>query len=216
MVEHSNNSVESTVREQYNHLANQYDRRWKNYIDKTLYFFQAWAKITPDETLLDVACGTGELERLLLEQHPHQQIIGVDLSSQMLVQAQQKLRLFPTVTFQVATARSLPFPDHQFDVVLSANSFHYFDSPETVLQEMQRVLKPTGRLLILDWCRDSWLCQLFDAVLQRFDSAHRQCYTQAEMHHFLTSAQFELMRSEKVQLNWLWELMAVEATSLMP
>jgi ubiquinone/menaquinone biosynthesis C-methylase UbiE len=205
--------MESIVRKQYNHLAKQYDRRWQHYIHHSLSFFKAWAMIVPEETILDIACGTGELERLLLEQNSHQSMVGIDLSSQMLAQAQQKLQGFPTVKFQVATARSLPFADHQFDVVLSANSFHYFDSPEIVLQEMRRVLKPGGRLLLLDWCRDYWLCQICDVILQWIDPAHRQCYTQAELHDFLTSAQLKLARSEKVRLNWLWELMVVETIS---
>jgi ubiquinone/menaquinone biosynthesis C-methylase UbiE len=213
MTQHSESSVEATVRQQYNQLADQYDRRWQQYITNTLMFFQAWMHLAPNAIVLDIACGTGELERLLLTQNPQQQITGIDISNEMLMQAQQKLKSFPTVDFQVATARSLPFQNHQFDVVLSANSFHYFDEPETVLQEMQRVLKPDGKLLLLDWCRDSWLCRIYDWVLQWLDPAHRQCYTQAELHHLLISTQFKIGRSQKVRFGWLWELMVVEAVN---
>ena len=77
--------------------------------------------------------------------------MDVDLSEQMLVQAKQKLQAFPHIDFQLATVRSLPFPDHRFNVVISANSFHYFDSPIEPLLEVQRVLKSDGRLVLLDW-----------------------------------------------------------------
>jgi ubiquinone/menaquinone biosynthesis C-methylase UbiE len=107
--------------------------------------------------------------------------------------------------------RSLPFPDHSFDVVISANSFHYFDDPLESLQEMQRVLKPDGRLVLLDWCRDGWICQLCDIALKWIDPAHKQCYTQKELHNFLNSAQFQVSRSARVRLTLIWELMAVEA-----
>jgi ubiquinone/menaquinone biosynthesis C-methylase UbiE len=207
----SESEIELTVRDQYDQLANRYDRRWKNYITDTLTFFKTWANLSPDAAILDVACGTGELERLLAPENPHQQIVGVDLSEQMLIQARQKLRAFPQVQFQQATVRSLPFPDRSFDVVISANSFHYFDDPLASLQEMQRVLKPDGKLVLLDWCRDGWLCQLCDLILKWIDPAHKQCYTQKELHDLLTSAQFQIHRSTRVRLTLIWELMAVEA-----
>ncbi|MBD2464151.1 methyltransferase domain-containing protein [Oscillatoria sp. FACHB-1407] len=211
MTQQVESQIEATVRQQYNQLAKRYDRRWRQYINNTLIFFKDWMRLAPDAIALDIACGTGELERLLLTQNPHQPITGIDISNEMLIQAHQKLSRFPNVTFQVATARSLPFQDHQFDAVFSANAFHYFDQPNLALREMQRVLKPDGRLLLLDWCRDSWTCQLCDRVLQWLDPAHKQCYTQAELHHLLTSNQFHIVRSQKVRFGLIWELMAVEA-----
>jgi ubiquinone/menaquinone biosynthesis C-methylase UbiE len=204
--------VELAVRSQYDQLADRYDQRWKSYVTDTLTFFKAWANLPSGAVILDVACGTGELERLLAAENPHQQIVGVDLSEQMLTKARQKLHAFPHVKFQQATARSLPFPDRSFDVVISANSFHYFDDPLESLQEMQRVLKPDGRLVLLDWCRDGWLCQLCDLILKWLDPAYKQCYTQQELHESLASAQFQIGRSTRVRLTLIWELMAVETT----
>lgn len=133
---------ESTIQKQYNQLAHIYDWRWGRYIANTLAFLQAWAEIPPDAAVLDVACGTGELERLLLNHNPDQAIVGVDLSEQMLSQARQKLSGYANVSFQQATASQLPFPDQAFDMVISANAFHYFAEPRAALQEMRRVLKP--------------------------------------------------------------------------
>lgn len=213
MTQYTESQIEAVVRQQYNQVANQYDRRWQRYITNTLLFFQEWMCLEPGARVLDIACGTGELERLLLTQNPQQCITGVDISDEMLIQAQQKLQTFPSVGFQVATARSLPFQNSQFDAVISANSFHYFDEPELVLQEMQRVLNPDGRLMLLDWCRDYWVCQVCDWVLQWLDPAHKRCYTQAELHHLLTNAQFKIVRSQKVRFGWLWELMVVEVVN---
>lgn len=211
MTQFSESNVEATVRNQYDQLADRYDRRWKHYITDTLTFFQSWANLPADAVILDVACGTGELERLLLMQNPHQRIVGIDISEQMLAQARHKLQAFPQVDWQLATVRSLPFPEHHFDIIISANSFHYFEDPIASLQEMQRVLKPEGRLLLLDWCRDGWLCQWCDWVLQQFDPAHNQCYTQQELHDLLITQQFKIYRSTRVRLALVWELMAVEA-----
>lgn len=212
MAQTSESEIELTVRNEYDQLADRYDQRWKNYITDTLTFFKTWANLASDAVILDVACGTGELERLLAAENLEQQIVGVDLSEPMLTQARHKLQAFPQIHFQQATVRSLPFANQSFDIVISANSFHYFDDPLASLQEMRRVLKPDGRLLLLDWCRDGWLCQLCDLILKWIDPAHRQCYTQKELHGLLASAQFQIGRSTRIRLNLVWELMAVEAT----
>jgi ubiquinone/menaquinone biosynthesis C-methylase UbiE len=199
--------TEATVRHHYNRLSTVYDLRWRRYTGQTLEFLKSWICLSATETVLDVACGTGELERLILAEHATQPMIGVDISEQMLAIAQQKLQAIPTVLFQVATATALPFPDHQFDVVISANAFHYFEPPLIALQEMQRVLKPNGRLVILDWCRDFFVCQICDIVLKLIDPAHRQCYTQKEFHHLLTTAGFTIKAAQQIQFGWLWGLM---------
>lgn len=82
----------TTVREQYNQMAAVYDQRWSNYVANTLSFLRTWAQIAPQATVLDVACGTGEFERLVLVEHPIQQMVGVDISEKMLLVAKHKCR----------------------------------------------------------------------------------------------------------------------------
>ncbi|NEQ46182.1 MAG: methyltransferase domain-containing protein [Leptolyngbya sp. SIOISBB] len=206
--------METLVQQQYDRLASIYDQRWQFYITRTLSFLVEWARISPDKTVLDVACGTGELERLLVEQHSEQTITGVDFSEPMLAIARQKLEARPSVTFQQASAAALPGPPSDFDVVICANAFHYFNEPEQVLSEMQRVLRPTGRVVILDWCRDFLVCRFCDWVLSRFDPGHQNCYTEAELHELLTRAGYRIQRSQRHRFGFIWGLMAVEAVPL--
>ena len=145
---------ETLVREQYNEQASIYDRRWSNYINTTLSFLQSWTEIANDEIVLDIACGTGELEKFLLQKNPEQRITGVDISEEMLNKARQKLSVYSQVSWQTARATELPFGDRSFDVVMCASAFHYFDDPLASLIEMKRVLKPDGRVVIRDWCKD--------------------------------------------------------------
>ena len=100
--------MEGLVQQQYDRLAHIYDQRWQGYITNTLSFLVDWAQILPSETVLDVACGTGELERRLVEQHPEQPITGVDFSEPMLAIARQKLEPYPSINFQQASASVLP------------------------------------------------------------------------------------------------------------
>jgi ubiquinone/menaquinone biosynthesis C-methylase UbiE len=203
---------EATVRQQYNQVAAIYDRRWHSYLNNTLQFLKTWLNYSANDTILDIACGTGELERIIVGEHPRQKIVGVDISEEMLAVARHKMQSFPSVSFQIASASVLPFADQSFDLIVSANAFHYFDNPIVALTEMKRVLKPDGKIVILDWCRDFILCKICDFLLRFLDPAHQRCYTQKEFHHFLTSTGFEIERAKRVRFDWIWGLMVTTAT----
>lgn len=154
MLSTTTNLSEQKVNQQYDKMASWYDRRWQGYIDKTLAFCVDWSQISEGERVIDVACGTGEFAKLILQRNSTQQISGIDLSANMLQVARQKCRAYPNVEFQQAKADKLPFSAESFDVIVCASAFHYFDEPQLALSDMKRVLKPQGRLIILDWCRD--------------------------------------------------------------
>src|SRR3989338_5102813 len=160
------------VAQKYDALATTYDRRWRRYQAETLT--QAVHDIHDDRVLsiLDVPCGTGELIRWLLPKVPKARIVGVDGSEAMLTIARQKWAGEPRVGFQHGLADALPFGEQTFDWVFCCSSLHYFRQPERVLSEFARVLKPTGRLLLLDWCRNPWHCQVLNWWKARHDPTH--------------------------------------------
>lgn len=199
------------VQEQYNHIADRYDHRWRGYTDSTLRFLLNWADLQPHEQVLDVGCGTGELEWLHLQTQPQQVMCGIDLAEAMLTVARQKCSPFSHVSFQSGTAAALPYGDRTFDVILSASAFHYFPDPAAALKEMGRVLKPSGRLVILDWCRDFFWCRLCDHWLQWRDPAHQQCYTQQELHQFLHQVNFKVTAAQQRRFGPFWGLMIATA-----
>lgn len=203
--------TETQVREQYDQMAAVYDQRWSRYVTNTLSFLKTWASISQQATVLDIGCGTGEFESLVLAEYPKQQMVGVDISDQMLGIAQQKCRDYPNASFHKARASELPFERNSFDVVISSSVFHYFDDPGAALVEMKRVLKPDGRVVILDWCKDYLLCRLCDIVLKFVDPTYRQCYTQDEFHDLLASAGFDIHRATRVCFGVVWSLMAASA-----
>lgn len=203
--------TETIVRDQYDQMAAVYDQRWSCYVANTLSFLKSWANIPPEATVLDIACGTGEFERLLLTEHPTQQMVGVDISEKMLEIAKQKLHAYPNISFHTAPASALPFASKSFDVIVSASSFHYFDDPDAALAEMKRVLKPDGTVVILDWSRDYLLCRICDIVLKIVDPAYKQCYTQDEFHRLLASAGFNIRCATRVRFGVVWGLMIAAA-----
>lgn len=204
--------IEPVIRQQYDQMSAIYDQRWSQYISNTLNFLKAWAELAPTDKVLDVACGTGEFEQLILTEHSEQKMVGVDISEKMLAIAQQKLQAYPNVTLSLASAEHLPFADQSFDVIVSASAFHYFENPAIALAEMKRILKPNGKIMILDWCKDYLLCRICDLILKVTDPAHQQCYTQAELHGFLTASGFDITRATKVRFGLVWGMMVATAS----
>jgi ubiquinone/menaquinone biosynthesis C-methylase UbiE len=102
-----------------------------------------------DPLVLDVATGTGRLPHALLQEHFSGQIIGLDLSRQMLDRARDKLRLYDDqVSLVWQDAGHLPFAGGTFDAVTCLESLEFMPRPLEVLGEMVRVLAPGGLLLV--------------------------------------------------------------------
>jgi ubiquinone/menaquinone biosynthesis C-methylase UbiE len=106
-----------------------------------------------------------------------------------------------------AEAARLPLPDAWFDWVVCANSFHYFRRPAAALAEMRRVLRPGGRLALVDWCDDYLTCKLCSWWLRWTDSAFFKTYTTGECRGLLRQAGFEVVQAERFRISWLWGLM---------
>jgi ubiquinone/menaquinone biosynthesis C-methylase UbiE len=107
----------------------------------------------PGDAVLDVGCGTGDLAFVLAERvGTNGSVAGIDASPEMIARAQRKARRTP-VDFQVALAQSLPFADQRFDHVVSSLAFHHLpgDLKRQALLSIARVLKPGGRLTIVDF-----------------------------------------------------------------
>ncbi len=111
------------------------------------------------EVVLDVGCGTGDLTLAVEKQvGPNGKVVGIDAAPEMITYARQKAtRLESAVDFRVEPVEALSFTDHTFDVVISSLVFHHFPAPlkEQALVEIRRVLKPGGRVLIVDALRSS-------------------------------------------------------------
>jgi ubiquinone/menaquinone biosynthesis C-methylase UbiE len=110
----------------------------------------------PPRCIIDVGCGTGRLLRAASVRWPGAQLFGVDPAEQMVSEA---TRLNPNVTFKLASAESLPFPDQAADLVLSSLSFHHWADQPKGLQEIARVLRPGGWFCLAD--HDMLLLKLF-------------------------------------------------------
>lgn len=196
----------NAVRQEYDRLADEYDRRWQRYIDATMKAVLEVVKFEGREKILDIPCGTGALERRLLEKWPNLRITGADISPGMLRQAKSK-EADAKVKWVNAEVSRLPFVDGEFDCVICANSFHYFSTPEESLEEIRRVLRPEGMLILVDWCDDYLTCKLCSVWLRWTDSAFHRTYSLQSCMSMAVQTGFEVERSNRFRVNWLWGMM---------
>lgn len=107
------------------------------------------ATIAPGDRVLDVACGTGLVAREAAKRvAAASQVTGLDLNEGMLAVAR---RIRPEIDWRLGDALELPFDDESYDVVTCQFALMYFPDRLSALNEMLRVLKPTGRLAISVW-----------------------------------------------------------------
>ena len=112
------------------------------------------AELLPHHTVLDIGCGTGALDLLIKDVHPEVTVTGIDPDPRALTRAGLKARRASvTIRFDRGFADALPYPDQAFDRVFSSMMLHHVPRAEKdgVLTEARRVLKPGGRLELLDF-----------------------------------------------------------------
>ncbi|HEV8605828.1 MAG TPA: bifunctional demethylmenaquinone methyltransferase/2-methoxy-6-polyprenyl-1,4-benzoquinol methylase UbiE [Tepidisphaeraceae bacterium] len=124
------------------------DQRWRKKAVKL-------AEVKPTDTIVDVACGTGDLTvafaRALEEKG---KVIGIDFTFEMLPFAESKSQIAnrkSQIGYLNADALALPLPDQVADILSIAFGIRNVSDPSAALKEFHRVLKPGGRLIILEF-----------------------------------------------------------------
>jgi ubiquinone/menaquinone biosynthesis C-methylase UbiE len=109
----------------------------------------------PGTKVLDIGTGPGSIPLTLQRVHPEAGFFGCDICYGMLRMAcaAGKKKHVPLL-FAAGDGQQLPYGDNAFDVIISLFALHHMDRPEDLLREVDRVLKPGGRLLIIDFRRD--------------------------------------------------------------
>ncbi len=203
-------SAIDAVRRDYDRLATDYDRRWSRYLDATLDPIVGDIATLEARRLLDVPCGTGELARRLRPRMPGLTLVGADLSPEMLRRASSKVS-DRAAAWLLADMRRLPLADASFDVAACANGLHCVPEPAESLAELRRVLRPGGRLLLVDWCADFLVAKLRHLRLRGSDPSYVATYTLGQACEMLEKAGFVVEKAERFRAGWTWGMMRITA-----
>ncbi len=121
-------------------------QRGSDSVSEDLVWALSGLEVSADAEVLDVAAGTGVVARALA---PHvRQVVASDISEEMLRVGERDAP--DNVRFESAAAESLPYDAASFDVVTTRYAIHHFLRPEMALQQMHRVCRPGGELLVID------------------------------------------------------------------
>lgn len=117
---------------------------WLQYIQKRI------ANSLPlhnNQKILDVGCGTGDA-LWYLSRKTNAHLYGIDISENMLSKARK--RLGGKATLALKNIEDTGFKGNTFDIIISTEAFHHFPDPGNAVQEMHRILKKNGELIIAD------------------------------------------------------------------
>lgn len=103
-------------------------------------------EIKPTDDVLECACGTGAISVFIAPVCKH--LTATDFSEGMLRQTARKVRQYKNVEIRKADMTELDYPDASFDAVVAGNVIHLLDDPVAALNELMRVCKPSGKVII--------------------------------------------------------------------
>src|SRR5215472_18363607 len=139
------------------------------------------AEAGSEDTSLDVACGPGLLACAFARAVRH--AVGIDLTPAMLEQARktQAEHRLHNLTWLQGDVYSLPFPDEHFSIVSSRFAFHHLEDPLAALQQMCRVAKPGGRVVVADMAPAPEKAAALNAEERLRDPSHVRAMTLEEL-----------------------------------
>ena len=141
--------------------------------------------------VLDVATGTGGFVRFLIDGlRDYAEIVGIDQNPDRAAPFTAAFGDVPGVRFEQMDAHHLRFPERSFDTAGVSNSLHHFSDPTPVLDEMRRVLRPAGHLIVNEmYCDGQSEAQMTHVLLHHWWAAvntirgelHRETYERREI-----------------------------------
>ena len=152
--------------------------------------------------ILDVGCATGRLIEQLAEAGA-KDLFGIDLAPRILEVARQRMSGFGiSAAFAAADAEDvLPWDDDFFDVVTLTGVLHHFFRPKDALTEIRRVLRPGGRLLIIDPCFFPPVREILNLILRAVPhDGDFRFYSPKRAEGLATDLGFEIQQTRRLGL----------------
>lgn len=182
-------------------FAEIYIKKHKKILQKLGYYY---AKKLEDRSfgggrIIDVGCGFGEMCKILAEEIPDCEVVGIDLSKPLLDYARGSINeesIKSRVKFETGNVEKMPFENDSFDVVFNVSMVHWVSNPISMLDEIERILKPNGCLFIKD-LRYSWL--------RMFENEIGKAFTLAQAENLIGASKLRVGAFSRSLLWWNFE-----------
>lgn len=146
--------------------------------------------------ILDISCGTGELLNSVVHAEGSagkSELYGIDIAEEMLKQARKKLP--ERIRLQKADVHQLPFQKNYFDYVMTTEAFHhYYDQPKA-LQEMSRVTKKGGKVIVVDV---DFFLRPVHVLFQKIEPGCVRINSRQEMRTLFEEAGLRIVKQQRV------------------
>jgi ubiquinone/menaquinone biosynthesis C-methylase UbiE len=166
--------------------------------------------LSPDLSVIDVACGTGIMARAIA---PYvSSVVGIDITREMLHAARQQAeeKNLNNIEFIECDARNICFEAQSFDLAISRFSIHHFANPLLELREMHRVIKKSGHLAIVDLMAPSEKSEAekYNQFERARDPSHAAAYSFNELQNLVRKTGLHVIHTDVQEVevnvnNWL-------------
>ena len=132
--------------------------------------------------VLDIGTGTARIPILMCQQRPQYLITGIDLAQSMLIIGQRNVadaKLTQRIKLERVDSKRMPYPDLEFDMLVSNSLVHHLPDPLSFFGEVKRLVKPGGAMLIRDLIRpenDKIVNQLVANIGSDYDPHQQQLF----------------------------------------
>jgi SAM-dependent methyltransferase len=160
------------------------------------------AGISPEDTVLDVACGPGLITCAVARIARH--VTGIDITPAMIEEARKRQQAtgLTNLDWRVGDVTPLPFATSSFTAVITRYSFHHFLEPQTVLAEMVRVCQPGGKLAVVDvFMSANDQAQAYDRMEKFRDPSHTRALLLADLTGMFHDAGLKEMKTAFYKLD---------------
>ncbi|WP_445664783.1 class I SAM-dependent methyltransferase [Fodinibius sp. AD559] len=200
--------ADSTIN-RYNRKAQKYGQRWQKYLDHTHQRLLNYIEVDPSDIILDPSGGTGLLTQKLIDQnYSFDRFVVNDPSDKMLAIARQRLSGKSSISFDNQKVQDLSYPQNYFTKIICLNSFHFYEKQQQVLNQFYNILKPSGKLYILDWNREGFF-RICNQFINWTNTEFINTRSLPELQQMMTGTKFNIQTSHS--WNWrYWKFMFVE------
>lgn len=190
------NDYKEASEKKWDKWSKSFDKKWAapfRWLQKKVISI---ANLKINTSFLDLGCGTGWAVRYAADLLQGQgNFVGIDISEGMIAMAEEQSKGLKNVRYYKATSEDLPLENDSFDVIICTNSFHHYLNPGKALSEAYRVLKPKGRIYILDGTTDDPITRLIDRLVKKIEKEHVKQYSTAEYKQMFSDAHLQYVMS---------------------